>query len=191
MTKSFDLIFLSIVSLLVFITGCSPVSLIQALHPENPDIKYIDYTLKSISAKQVNFVLNFSVKNPNQIGLKDITINYELFTEGRKILSGRETDLALIPSGESMIQVPAEITYADALKIIGPLAERLWSQSKTLPVDAHVSINGKPTLYDGFSTGELFSFNYSTTRHIEVPLPQDKIDSALEKMRNKIKNLGQ
>lgn len=122
MAKRFDLIFLSIVSLLVFITGCSPVSLIQALHPEKPDIKYIDYTLKSVSAKQVNFVLNFSIKNPNQIGPKNITINYELFTEGRKILSGRETDLALIPSGESMIQVPAEITYADALKIIGPLA---------------------------------------------------------------------
>lgn len=191
MTKRFDLIFPLIASLLLLITGCNPVSLIQALRPEKPEIKYIDYTLKSVSAKQVNFVLNFSVKNPNQIGLKNITINYELFTEGRKILSGHETNLALIPSGESIIQVPAEISYTDAFNIMGPIAERIWNQSKTLPVDVRVMIDGKPTLYEGFSTGELFSFNYNTTRHIEVPLPQDKIDRALEKIRNQFKNLSQ
>ena len=191
MTKRFYFISLSIALGLCLIAGCNPVSMMQVLRPEKPEIKYIDYKLKSVTSKQVNFVLNFSVKNPNQIGLKNIAINYELSTEGQKILSGHETDLALIPSGESIIQIPAEIVYTDAFKVMGPIAERLWNQSKTLPIDVHVSIDGKPTLYDGFGAGELFSFNYSTTRHIEVPLPQDKIDSALEKIRNKLKNLGQ
>jgi len=176
---------------LLLTTACTSSNLIQALQLEKPEIHFIDYKIKNVNAKQVNLVLNFNVSNPNKIGLKNVFIDYELFTEGHKIVAGHESDMVLVPSGDSVVQVPAEMAYADLAKVLGPVAEHVLRQDKTLPVDAHVTIYGKPTIYSGFGIDDFFAFNYSTTRHLEVPLPQDKIDNALEKLRNKLKNLGQ
>jgi hypothetical protein len=64
---------------------------------EKPTFTYKGLELVDTSQSRVIVNFLFSAHNPNEAGLKSVTCSYELFVEGKKILTGNDIPLALNP----------------------------------------------------------------------------------------------
>lgn len=154
------------------LAACSTVGVMEVIRWEKPQFSYLDARLDDVSFKRVNLILRFKVTNRNSTGLKNVFANYEVALDGRRVSRGSDVPID-IPAGESVIQLPAEVLYKDASQALGPLLRRYWQGDKTLPLDLHITLYGKPTLYSGQNQGELFSFTHSIDKRIDVPLSRE------------------
>ncbi len=86
---------------------------------EKPTFTYTGSELVEASQNRamVNFL--FSVHNPNEAGLKNVSVSYELFIEEEKFLTGKDIPLELKPKSDMEIKVPAEIAYRDLVPVLG------------------------------------------------------------------------
>jgi hypothetical protein len=82
---------LVILTVIFALPGCTFMKLMTS-RIEKPTFTYTGFEVveASQSATRVNFL--FSVHNPNEAGLKNVTCSYELFVEGKQILKGRHRD---------------------------------------------------------------------------------------------------
>lgn len=170
-------------------SGCTAMKLLESAKIKKPEVKYVNYRIGNPDLQKVPVYLNFNAHNPNEIGLKNVFVSYELYTEGNRFLKGDDIELSLAPNGDTRIEVSAEIIYKDVLIALGPVARKVWFGQKTLPVMAKVNIFGKPTVYNGAEEGGLFSFAYNTTQTVDIPIPQDQIEDAKNKAKDKLKEL--
>ena len=154
------------------LVACSGVGMVQAIRWEKPEFSYLDARLDDVSLKKLNLILRFKVVNRNSTGLKNVFASYDVSFEGHRITRGSDVPID-IPSGESVIQVPAEIGYKEATQVLGPLLRRYWQGDRTVPLDLHITLYGKPTLYNGQNQGELFSFTHTIDKRVDVPLSRE------------------
>lgn len=56
------------------------------------------------------------VDNPNEIGLKDTYVNYELVAKGKRFIQGEDIQLDLPPKSKTQIIVPLELHYKNTLQ---------------------------------------------------------------------------
>ncbi len=171
------------------LAACTATHLILSTKLKKPEIKYVDYRAGQPTREHVTIMLHFNAHNPNTIGLTNVFVNYTLYAHGKKFLQGQDVALKLAPNGDTAIEVPATIVYADLARVIGPTARTILEGAKTLPVTADVTIYGKPTVYSEVEAGALFSFSYSTSKIIDVPIPQDKIRKEEERAKEKLRRL--
>ena len=179
------LILLSLVAFLL--TRCTAIRLVQSANIKDPTFKYIDNKVVKVRDNKTIVNLNFEANNPNEIGLKNIFISYELFTEGKRFLKGRNIKIHLPPNSTTKLVVPAEIVYKDMFRALGPVAEKILLKHKDIPVRVKLTIAGKPTVYNEIEEGALFSFSLGIDKTIDVPIPHDKIDKAVNKAAKKAK----
>ena len=170
------------------VPGCTAINLVRSTKIKEPEIKYVDHTMGDPDLKKVPFYLHFTAHNPNEIGLKNVFLEYELYAEGKRFLKGSNVAIVLAPKADTQIVVPAEVIYRDVFSAVGPVAERVLTGSKTLPVLAKVTIRGDPTIYNEIEEGALFYFTYGFSKTVEVPIPQDKVNEAKDKIKD---GLGQ
>jgi len=175
--------------LICSLAGCTAMSLIASTKIRKPDFKYVDYRAGDPELRKVTIYLEFNATNPNKIGLRNVFASYELYAEDNRFLKGNDIALTLAPSGETRVEVPAEVVYRDFFRALGPAAREILSGSKTLPVTAKVTIFGKPTVYTETENGSLFSFSYTTTEIINVPIPRDKIEEFRNRAEERVKGL--
>ncbi|MDH4276068.1 MAG: LEA type 2 family protein, partial [Gammaproteobacteria bacterium] len=154
-----------------------------------PSIEYVNHTLRDVNLTQATIDANLKAKNPNEIGLKNVFLSYELYVEGKRFLKGSDIAVALTPKGESMINVPAVVVYKDIYNAVGPVAERILMNQKSVAVTIIATLYGNPTVYNEVEQGSLFQFSMTMEKTVDVPLPQDKIDKAKEDVKNAIKKL--
>ena len=174
---------------LMLASACTAVRLIQSTKIIKPEIKYDRYEVGNPTQKKTPVYLKFSAHNPNAIGLTNVFVSYELYAEKKRFLKGDNVALTLAPKGDTVIVVPAEIIYEDVVKVLGPLAETILRGKDTFPVEVAVKVFGTPTVYNEVEAGALFAFDFATTRSVEVPIPQDKIEHAKDKALEELKKL--
>jgi LEA14-like dessication related protein len=179
------LILLSLAAFLL--TSCTAIRLVQSADIKDPTFKYIDNKVVKVRDNKTIVNLNFEANNPNEIGLKNIFISYELFTEGKRFLKGRNIKIHLPPNSTTKLVVPAEIVYKDVFRALGPVAEKILLKHKELPVLVKLKISGTPTVYNEIEEGAIFSFKLGMNKTIHVPIPHDKIDKAVNKAAKKAK----
>ena len=179
----------AVLAVLLMVSGCTAVKLIQSAKIVKPEIKYLSHETGTPTLKSTPVYLKFSAHNPNEIGFKNVFASYELFTEKKRFLKGDNIALTLAPKGDTTIVIPAEIVYEDVARAIGPLAEKLLTGKDALDVDVAIKIYGTPTVYNKYEEGGLFSFEYETTQHLNVPIPHDKVDQAKGRAKEELKKL--
>ena len=160
----------SIVFLFLALSGCALTQLLAA-RLEKPTLTYTGSEL--VEASQSRAVVNFlfSAHNPNESGLKNVYVSYELSAEGKKFLTGNEIPLELKPKSDTEIKVPAVIVYRDLAPVLGSVVGRLLSGRKTMPITIDAVLSGKPAIYSEAGKDRLITFEMRLTRIVDIPLP--------------------
>ncbi|MDC0255201.1 LEA type 2 family protein [Bacteriovoracales bacterium] len=154
---------------------------------ESPKVKYIDHKIKKLTKDDVQVDVNLLAHNPNPIGLKNVFVNYELYMEGKKFFKGENISLALAPKKETKIKLPVKIMYKGIFKSLGPIYKKLVGKAKSLPVEIRAHVYGKPTVYNKYHGGKLFSFNHNEKKIIQIPIPREKMQKKFDKAKDKLK----
>jgi LEA14-like dessication related protein len=162
---------LVILTVIFALPGCTFMKLMTS-RIEKPTFTYTGFEVveASQSATRVNFL--FSVHNPNEAGLKNVTCSYELFVEGKQILKGKDIPLALQPKGDTEIKIPATIAYTDLFPVVRSVVRRILSGQKTIPVTIEAIFSGKPAIYIEAGKEKPISFEMKFVRTADIPLPQ-------------------
>lgn len=180
------------VLLFSLILGSCGYFLVLTTDIESPKVKYLDHKVTNITADNVQIDVNLLAHNPNPIGLKNVFVNYELYIEGKNFFKGENIALALEPKKETKIKLPVKIMYKGIFKSLGPVYKKLVGKAKNLPVEIRAHVYGKPTVYNKYHGGKLFSFNHNEKKIIQIPIPrqkmQKKFDKAKDKLRKKAKD---
>jgi LEA14-like dessication related protein len=170
---------------LFLFAGCAFFRLATTAKLKKPTLDYAAHEVVRVAESHTDLMVRFKAHNPNSVGLKNVFVSYELFTEGKRFLRGDSLAVDLAPNGDSPIAVPAQVIYLDVLRALGPAAEKVLSGSKTLPVTIKATLTGKPTLYNEIEEGSLFGFTLDVSRTVEVPIPRKTLQKAAEKQIRK------
>jgi late embryogenesis abundant protein len=173
MKLSYSIIRLIILALLIALPGCTYVKLMTTRF-EKPTFTYNGLELVDTSQSRVIVNFLFSAHNPNEAGLKSVTCSYELFVEGKKILTGSDIPLALNPKGDTEIKVPATIAYTDLFPVLGSVVQRILSGQKTIPITIDAVFSGKPAIYSEAGKEKPISFEMRFIKTTDIPLPQER-----------------
>jgi hypothetical protein len=180
---------LAIPFLVLAISGCTFFRLVRSSKLKVPDFAYVRCDLKSVSDRSALLDITVSAKNPNAIGLRNVYVDYELFTEGRRFLHGSQLAVELAPKGMTELHVPAEVVYAEVAAVAGPVAAQVLMDRKTLPVRIDAVVHGKPTVYNEVEEGALFQFSWKVSRTEEVPIPQEQREAVKKRAMKALKKL--
>ncbi len=167
------------------LSGCAFMQLLRSEKLKTPEITYLRTVIRSYDAEkaEVDFVINAA--NPNKIGLKNVTVDYELFHEGRAFLKGSGIDVTLAPAGDTEIRIPATIMYNSVFTTAYALTQRVLAGDSTVPVRFDALVSGKPTLYNEIEEGALFSFSRKLSRTANIPIPRKQLDDAADAIKRR------
>jgi hypothetical protein len=160
-----------IVALILALPGCTFTKLMTTRF-EKPTFTFAGSELveTSQSGATVNFL--FNAHNPNDAGLKNVTCSYELFVQGKKFLTGKDIPFALEPKGDTVINVPAAIAYADLYPVLGSVLRRILSGQKTIPITIDAVFSGRPAIYSEAGEDKPITFEKRLVKTADIPLAQ-------------------
>jgi LEA14-like dessication related protein len=170
MKISYSIIRLVILVLFLTLSGCTFIKLMTTQF-EKPVFTYKGFELVDASQKRIMVNFLFSAHNPNEAGLKNVTCTYELFVEGKKILTGNDIPLALSPKGDTEIKVPATIAYTDLFSGLESVVRRILSGQKTIPITINAVFSGKPATYSEAGKEKYIAFEMRLVKIADIPLP--------------------
>jgi hypothetical protein len=170
MEYSYSIIRVVTLTLILALPGCTFTKLMTTRF-EKPTFTYTGFELIEASQSKANVNFLFSAHNPNEAGLKHVTCTYELFVEGKKILTGNDIPLALNPKGDTEIKVPATIAYKDLFSVMGSVVQRILSGQKTIPITIDAVFSGKPAVYSEAGKEKPISFEMRLVKTADIPLP--------------------
>jgi hypothetical protein len=169
--------------------ACAFLRMVRASKLKNPSFDYVTTRFIGADDSRSNLEIVLCSVNPNAIGLKNVTVSYELFYEDQRFLSGGDIALLLPPKDTARIVVPAAVVYREVLAVAGPAAQGLLLNHKSIPIRVDAVIAGKPTVYNEAEEGALFSFSLKVSRKVDVPIPEDTVDKAKRAVRGALKKL--
>ena len=157
---------------------------------KNPKVKYVGHKIEKVTSDEVQVNVDLAAHNPNDIGLKNVFVSYELFAEGNRLFKGNDIPLKLDPKKETVIKIPVKVNYKGVFGTIKPVVERLMKENKSLPVEVRAHVYGKPTVYNNMAEGDLFSFSHKEKKIIQIPLPKvkEKAQKKVDQLKNKAKD---
>jgi late embryogenesis abundant protein len=159
-----------VIILLFIMPGCSMTKLLTT-RLEKPTFAYRGAELVEASQNGATLNFLFSAHNPNEAGLKNVSVSYELFVEGKKFLTGNDMSVELKPKSNTDIKVPAVIAYSDLVPVLGSIVQRLLSGQKTIPITIDAVLSGKPAIYNDAGKDRLITFEMKLTKTVDIPLP--------------------
>ena len=170
--KKYSFSIIRVVSLvLIFaLPGCLYTKLMTT-RIEKPTFTYMGSELVETSQNSATVNFLFSAHNANEGGLKRVICSYELFVEGKKILTGNDILLSLNPKGNTDIKVPATIAYADVFPVLGSVIRRLLSGQKTISIMIDAVFSGKPAIYSEAGKEQQIFFESRFIKSADIPLP--------------------
>lgn len=159
-----------IIAFALSLTSCTFFKLAFSSKLKNPKFTYQTYQVKNVTEKSVQFEVTLAAFNPNSIGLKNVTLDYELFHQEKRFLQGGGMRLELPPQDTAKLIVPIEVAYDEAFKVIGPAATKLLMNEKSMPVRVDAVLKGNPTLYNQSEEGSLWLSSVKVSKTIDIPL---------------------
>jgi LEA14-like dessication related protein len=178
--------FLKILLLSIFLVSCG-YFIVATTDIKSPKVKYVGHKIEKLTSDHVQVDINLLAHNPNPIGLKNVFVSYELYVEGKKIFKGNDIPLSLDPEKETKIKLPIQIMYKGIMKSLGPIYKKLIGKAKSLPIEIRANVYGKPTVYNKYHGGELFSFNHKEKKIIQIPIPRQKMQKKFDNLKKKAK----
>jgi len=151
---------LPLLAILLTLTGCSAIENLV----RQPDVSLTDVRLVSASLSGADLLFKFRVDNPNSRGMVLDGIGYKLRLNDEPMLEGRRDERIEIAAGQSTVELPMSVGYADLYKVIRSLAA---SDKPTYAIDAEFS----------FTVPILGVITVPLSRRGEVPI--DKVSLGL------------
>jgi hypothetical protein len=129
-----------------------------------------------VETSQIGVTMNFLfiAHNPNDAGVNNITCSYELFVEGKRFMTGKHISVELEPRGDTEINVPSTIAYADLYPVLGSVLRRILSGQKTIPITIVAVFSGRPATFTEAGKETLISFEKRLIKSADIPLAQDR-----------------
>ncbi len=171
------------------LSACTFLRLAHSSKLKTPDFAFLASHFQGANERQADLTFDLSAFNPNAIGLKNVTVGYELFYQDKRFMHGGDIALDLKPKDTTRIVIPASVVYREVFDVAGPVAERLLLNRKTFPVRVDAVMSGNPTLYDDKESGGLFSFTLHASRTVDVPIPQGLMDKAKSSVRGALRKM--
>ncbi len=175
--------------LLLFLPSCTFYKLASTTKLKPPEFTIVGCEIKGISSNYATLDLFVSAYNPNAVGLKNVYLDYELSTQGRRLMKGRDISIELAPLSQNTLAVPSEVEFSDIVNAMGPLLDRILSRQMTIPITVNAVFHGRPTLYNEHEQGSLFSFERRVTKTIELSLSKDDMNKGMKQLRQELKRL--
>ncbi|MEA2603745.1 MAG: hypothetical protein QOF89_4737 [Acidobacteriota bacterium] len=146
--------------LVVLFTACSAIENLV----RQPDVSLTDVRLTSASLAGADLLFKFRVDNPNSRGMVLDGVGYKLRLNDQPMLEGRRDERIEIAAGQSTVELPMSVGYADLYKVIRSLAA---SDKPTYVIDAEFR----------FTVPILGSITVPVSRRGQIPL--DKLNFGL------------
>ena len=178
-----------LLSFMILPAGCTAYKLSHSTKFEEPKIEFSRYCIKRVTDRQAEVDFIVLAENPNHVGIKGISADYELYLDDSRFAAGKAADVELPPGRETAITVPMVVVYKELLNTIGPAIERLLSNQKSMPITVKAKIYGNPRLYSDTEEGSLPRFEKRITRTIDIPLPEDESNKARDRLEEAIRRL--
>jgi LEA14-like dessication related protein len=154
---------LAVPAVLFVLVSCAAYQ--NLAHP--PKVTLSDVQLTGASLAGADLVFRFQVDNPNGRGMVLEGIGYKLRLNGEPMLEGRHDQRIEIAAGQSSVELPMTVGYADLLRVIRSLVSSSKSSSKpTYDLDAEFR----------FAVPILGSVTVPVTRRGVIPLDKVKLD---------------
>ncbi len=112
----------------LIISGCSGL-------PEGslkkPTITYLRTEVTGVSLEKVKANVIFQAVNPNKVSLDMVSMDYQLFLEGSKALSGEGLKFNFLADSTTEFTVPVEVQYSSFFKTAENLTKAVLGGKKT------------------------------------------------------------
>lgn len=102
-------------SLILSGSGCSMIgTLIGRTRIKEPEVSFIGAELSKLSFDAVDFLFDLKIKNPNKIGIKLASFDYDfLINESSFIKGTQDRGLEIAGNGEETIRFPLSLRFSD------------------------------------------------------------------------------
>lgn len=180
-----------LLTFMILPAGCTAYKLLHSTKLEPPKIEFHEYRIKQVTDRQAEVDFIVRAENPNPIGIKGVSADYELYIEEGRFAAGKAVDAELPPGPgrETALTVPVVVVYEELLNALGPAIERFLSKQKSMPITVKVKVFGNPRLYSDTEEGLLPPFEKRITKTIDIPLPEDEIDQTRDRLEKVIRRL--
>jgi LEA14-like dessication related protein len=159
---------------LLLLLGLSSCALLKTLsHLKTPTFRYQTYHVKDVTVTKTDVDFVFACYNPNDLNLSNVSMDYDLFVEGKKLVAGKGIKVDLKAKDTTRITVPAEVVYKDVIRIAGATAEKIVLDKKSIPVRIDAVLH-----YDN-----VIHFSLKVSQTVDVPLQPVE-----EQIKNGVKN---
>lgn len=99
----------------IIFSGCSMIgSLIGRTKIKEPEVSFIGAELSKLSFDAVDFLFDLKIRNPNNIGIKLASFDYDFLVNESSFVKGvQEKGLEISPVGEEVIRFPLSLRFSD------------------------------------------------------------------------------
>lgn len=171
------------------LAACAFMRIVKGAKLKAPAFAFVECRLTGANENQANLEIVLKAYNPNTVGLRNVTVAYELFHKADRFVHGGDIALELKPKDTTVILVPAIVVYREVIKAAGPAAQGLLLNHKSIPVRVDALLAGNPTVYNEVEEGSLFQFSLKTSRTQDIPIPESLYRDAGKAARNALKKL--
>ncbi len=178
-----------LLSFMILPTGCTAYKLLHSTKFEQPKIEFSGYRIKRVTVRQAEVDFVVLAENPNPVGIKGVSADYELYIDDSRFAAGEAVDVELPPGKQTTVTVSVVVVYEELLNAIGPAIERFLSNQKSMPITVKAKIYGIPRLYSDTEEGPLPPLEKRMTETIDIPLPEDEINNARDRLERAIRSV--
>lgn len=102
-------------SLILSGSGCSMIgTLISRTRIKEPEVSFIGAELSKLSFDAVDFLFDLKIRNPNEIGIKLASFDYDfLINESSFIKGAQDQGLEIASNGEETIRFPLSLRFSE------------------------------------------------------------------------------
>lgn len=114
-----------LISCLIFLSACSVQEIMQTAGVSKPTVKYENVSISSLSFESIGLVFDFSINNPNALGVTLAGFDYDVKINNNSFVSGDQQKELTIPSrGKNNIQIPVTLSFTELVNMYKSFADR-------------------------------------------------------------------
>ncbi len=158
-----------VMSLALPLFGCKTLSALLDSAYQKPKMQYVRMRLRDISFQGVSTDFDFTLTNPNSVGVTFATIAYKLDIDGSTLFQGRaDRGVTIAANATSPITVPFDIQYKRFVKAL----MSFFQDKRSVRYDLAVTFGVKVPVLG------VVDFPFTLTGNIPVPrLPEVSVES--------------
>ncbi len=132
----------------VLIPGCAILDAILGQRIKEPVVRVESVDFGNVSFESLELLFNFTIENPNQLGISLSSFDYELLLNEKSFVKGDQQDgMRIDANAISSVRIPVELKFRDIIESVQSVAQQDSSRyhfksgfSFSLPVIGDVRI---------------------------------------------------